>query len=115
MRTRELKQGREVEFDEVTLDQAEDLRAEGAAVVDVRRPDERQVKHIPGSLHIPMDELEGRMHDIPEGRVLVVCATGVRSAIAAAMIEQASGRTDVSSIAGGTEGWDAAGKPTNRG
>ena len=108
-------QGRELEFDEVSLDQAEDLRAEGATVVDVRRPDERALKHIPRSLHIPMQELPGSIAGLPEGRLLVVCATGVRSAVAANMIEQATGRTDVSSVGGGTDGWEAAGKPVDRG
>lgn len=108
-------QGREIEFDEVSLDQAEDLRAEGATVVDVRRSDERALKHIPRSLHIPMGELPGRIPGLPEGRLLIVCATGIRSAVAATMVEQATGRTDVSSIAGGTDGWESAGKTVDRG
>ena len=114
MRTTAVKLGREVEFDEVSLDQAEDLRAEGAVIVDVRRADERAIKHIPGSIHLPLDELPGRLQEVPEGRLLIVCATGVRSAVAAALFEQ-SGRSEVSSIAGGTDGWEAAGKPVNRG
>ena len=115
MRTRGFIQGRELEFDEISLDQAEDLRAEGATVIDVRRLDERALKHIPRSLHIPMDEFPARIPDLPEGRLLIVCATGIRSAVAATMVEQASGRYDVSSIAGGTDGWEAAGKPVDRG
>ena len=107
--------GREFEFDEVSLDQAEDLRAEGATVVDVRRSDERALKHIPRSLHIPMDQFPGRISGLPEGRLLIVCATGIRSALAATMVEQATGRTDVSSIAQGTDGWEAAGKTVERG
>ncbi|GAC1327343.1 MAG: hypothetical protein NVSMB17_01210 [Candidatus Dormibacteria bacterium] len=114
MRTRGVQMGQEVEYDEVSLDQAEDLRAEGATIVDVRRPDERRLKHIPGSLHVPLDELEGRMAEIPEGRVLVVCAKGARSAVGASLIEKATGRTDISSIAGGTDGWEAADKPISR-
>ena len=45
MRAHQHIQGRDVEYDEVTLDQAEDLRAEGAVVIDVRRHDERAHKH----------------------------------------------------------------------
>ena len=115
MRTKAFLQGRDVDYDEVSLDQAEDLRAEGAAVVDVRRPDERALKHIPRSIHIPINELPGRLAELPDDRVLFVCATGVRSAIAANLVEQATGRTDVASIAGGTDGWEAAGKPIDRG
>ncbi|MDQ6747839.1 MAG: rhodanese-like domain-containing protein [Candidatus Dormibacteraeota bacterium] len=115
MRTRGFLQGRDVEYDEVSLDQAEELRAEGASVLDVRRVDERKLKHIPRSVHIPIEELAGREAELPEGRLLVVCATGVRSGVAAAMIEAATGRMDVSSIAGGTNGWEVAGKPVDRG
>ena len=115
MRATAFIQGREVEFDEISLDQAEDLRAEGATVVDVRRPDERALKHIPRSLHIPMDQFPGRIPALPGGRLLIVCATGIRSAVAATMVEQVTGREDVSSIAGGTDGWEAAGKPVDRG
>ncbi len=114
MRRKAVVQGHEVEFDEVSLDQAEELRAEGATVVDVRRADERVIKHIPRSLHIPVDQLEARLGELPEGSLLMVCATGVRSGLAAAIIER-SGRAEVSSIGGGTDGWEAAGKPVDRG
>jgi rhodanese-related sulfurtransferase len=115
LRTKTVAQGREIEFDEISIDEAEDLRAEGAAVVDVRRPDERVIKHVPRSLHIPIQELPDRIQDLPEGRLLFICATGVRSALAASLVEQATGRTDVSSIGGGTDSWEAAGKPVDRG
>ncbi|MGI8609017.1 MAG: rhodanese-like domain-containing protein [Candidatus Dormibacteria bacterium] len=114
MRKKAFVQGREVEFDEVSLDRAEEERAEGATVVDVRRPDERALKHVPRSLHIPVDQLPQRMAELPEGRLLMICATGVRSSLAAALVEEA-GRSDVSSIGGGTDGWEAAGKPVDRG
>jgi rhodanese-related sulfurtransferase len=115
MRTHQLFQGREIEYDEVSLDQAEDLRAEGATVVDVRNHDERGHKHVPNSIHIPLPELAGRLDEVPEGKVLLICARGQRSAVAAEMIELGTGRSDVSSIAEGTDGWEAAGKPINRG
>ena len=115
MRTKSFAQGREIEFDEISIDEAEDLRAEGATVVDVRRPDERVLKHIPRSLHIPMAEFQHQIEGLPEGRLLLVCATGVRSALAASWVEQSTGRKDVSSIGGGTDSWEAAGKPVDRG
>jgi rhodanese-related sulfurtransferase len=115
VRTRAYLQGREIDYDEVSLDQAEDLRAEGATVVDVRNHDERGHKHVPGSLHIPLPELAGRLDEVPEGKILLICARGQRSAVAAELIEEGTGRTDVSSVAGGTDGWEQAGKPINRG
>lgn len=115
MRARQHFQGREIEYDEVSLDQAEDLRAEGATVVDVRNHGERGHKHVPNSIHIPLPELAQRLHEVPEGKVLLICARGQRSAVAAELIEKGTGRTDVSSVAGGTDGWESAGKPINRG
>jgi hydroxyacylglutathione hydrolase len=113
MRTRVLFQGQEVEYDEIDADEAERLQAEGAVILDVRNADERAAYRVAGSIHIPLPELAQRAGEVPEGRVMTVCAKGLRSAAAAAILEQ-SGRTDVSSIAGGTDGWVAAGKATDR-
>jgi rhodanese-related sulfurtransferase len=115
VRATALFQGEAVEYDEVSLGQADDMRAEGATVVDVRNPDERAQKRIPGSIHIPLSELPARAAEVPEGRVLMVCAKGLRSAKAASIMEHLAGRSDVSSVAGGTDGWEAAGKPIDRG
>jgi rhodanese-related sulfurtransferase len=111
MRTTVNLQGVKVDYDEVTADEAEKLQQEGAVILDVRNPDERAQKHIKGSVHIPLPELAQRLDELPAGRLLTVCAHGARSAAAAQVIEQATGRTDVSSIAGGTEGWARSGKP----
>jgi rhodanese-related sulfurtransferase len=102
--------GRIVECDEIDLDEAARLQAEGAVILDVRNPDERAEKYVTGSIHIPLPELADRLAEVPEGRVLTVCKMGGRSAAAAEILEKA-GRTGVSSIAGGTDAWAAAGKP----
>jgi hydroxyacylglutathione hydrolase len=81
------------------------------AVVDVRAPGERTQKRIEGSLHIPLTRLTERMADIPADRpVLVHCAGGYRSSIAASLLQRA-GRTNVSELAGGITAWEAAGLP----
>lgn len=113
MRATTVFQGRPVEYDEVDADEAEELQRAGAIILDVRNADERAEKFVRGSMHIPLPELGERMSEVPEGRVLTVCKSGLRSAAAAQLLEQ-SGRTEVSSIAGGTEGWAAAGKPIDR-
>jgi len=115
MRTTAVVQGRGIEFDEVDLDEAERLQAEGATVIDVREHDERAQKHIPGSIHIPMGEITARIDEVPAGRVLIACARGMRSAAVAELLEKTTGRTDLSSISGGTDGWEAARKPIARG
>lgn len=114
MRVKKEMQGRLIDIDEVDVEEAARLQAEGAVILDVRNDDERAVRYISGSVHIPLPELAGRLAEVPDGPVLVVCKMGLRSAMAAYMLEQ-SGHDDVSSIAEGTDGWAAAGKPITAG
>ncbi|MHC4986546.1 MAG: rhodanese-like domain-containing protein, partial [Planctomycetota bacterium] len=52
-------------------------------VVDVRTAAERAAGHLDGALHIPVDDLRGRIDDLPKGRALAVhCAGGYRSYLA---------------------------------
>ncbi|MSO30847.1 MAG: MBL fold metallo-hydrolase [Acidobacteria bacterium] len=80
-------------------------------VIDVRNAAERAQKHIGGSTNIPLNQLPDRLAEIPAGRaVLVHCAGGYRSSIAASLLQHA-GREDVGEIAGGITAWEAAGLP----
>ena len=114
MRVKKEMQGRLIEVDEVDIEEAARLQDEGAVIVDVRNDDERAVKYVSGSIHIPLPELAGRLAEVPAGRVLTVCKMGARSAMAAYMLEQ-GGRGEVSSVAGGTDAWAVAGKPISTG
>jgi rhodanese-related sulfurtransferase len=114
MRVKKDMGGRLLEVDEVDIEEAARLQAEGAVMLDVRNHDERAEKYVSGSIHIPLPELAGRLAEVPEGRVLAVCKMGARSAMAAYIMEQA-GRGEVSSVAGGTDAWAAAGKPISAG
>jgi rhodanese-related sulfurtransferase len=107
-------QDRVVEYDEVTIEEAARLQSEGATVIDVRTDDERAEKYVEGSIHIPLHELQGRIGEVPAGRALIICSHGKRSAVAAELLEKSGGRSDVSSIAGGTQAWEVAGQPTVR-
>ena len=78
-------------------------------VVDVRTPAERAQKQIAGSVHIPLNRLLERLDEIPADRaVLLHCAGGYRSSIAASLLQR-DGRSRVSELAGGIAAWDAAG------
>jgi len=90
---------------------AERLAAGEATVLDVRTPPERQGKAIPGSIGIPLNHLIERLAELPRGRpLLLYCAGGYRSSIAASLL-QAQGLTEVGEIAGGMAAWDAARLP----
>ena len=79
-------------------------------VVDVRNAPERIRRRLDGSLHIPLGHLTERVGEIPDNRaVIVYCAGGYRSSIAASLLQR-SGR-QVSEIAGGIGAWEGAGLP----
>jgi hydroxyacylglutathione hydrolase len=85
--------------------------------VDVRAPKEREQKYIVGSLSIPLNHLVEKLQDLPKDRALLVyCAGGYRSSIAASLL-QSHGFERVAEIAGGIAGWEAAKLPvrTDRG
>jgi rhodanese-related sulfurtransferase/transcriptional regulator with XRE-family HTH domain len=80
-------------------------------IVDVREPDEWKTGHIPGARLVPLGLLRADAAGaLPRDTVVFVCAKGGRSAEAATLAEQL-GRQGVFSLAGGTEGWRAAGLP----
>jgi rhodanese-related sulfurtransferase len=92
----------------VTVDAVPDPLPEGLVVLDVREPIEWQYGHIEGALHIPMAQLPARLDELPEGRTLVVCAVGGRSARAVVWLNQ-QGRDSVN-LHGGMVEWADAGR-----
>jgi rhodanese-related sulfurtransferase len=84
---------------------------EAPQLLDVRAPREREQKSIEGSVNIPLNHLNGRAGELEKNRpVLVHCAGGYRSSIAASLLEQA-GFANVSEIAGGIAAWELAKLP----
>ncbi len=82
--------------------------AEPPQLIDVRTPRERDQKFIDGSLSIPLNHLSERMEELPRNRpLLLYCAGGYRSSIAASLLQQ-RGFNQVSEIAGGLAAWEAA-------
>jgi rhodanese-related sulfurtransferase len=74
-------------------------------VVDVRNRGELGQGVIPGSKHIPLARLLERLSEIDRERpVVVYCAGGYRSSIAASVLA-AAGFADVSDLLGGYEAW----------
>jgi rhodanese-related sulfurtransferase len=86
---------------------------EGAAVIDVREPEEFSAGHVPGATLIPLMTVPQRLADLPAaGPLYVVCAVGGRSAQAAAFL--AARGIDAVNVDGGTQDWVAAGYPVER-
>jgi len=76
--------------------------------IDVRAPREREQKHIDGSLGIPLNRLVENLKTLPKDRsLLVYCAGGYRSSIAASLLQR-GGFGPVGEIAGGIVAWEAA-------
>jgi glyoxylase-like metal-dependent hydrolase (beta-lactamase superfamily II)/rhodanese-related sulfurtransferase len=75
-------------------------------VLDVREPEEVAEWAIPGSSNLPVRELANRLGELPRDReVVVVCASGNRSAIAADFLAGQGVR--VANLRGGMAAWGA--------
>jgi len=105
-------------IDNLDPDAVEAELASGAVLVDLREAKELEDGHIPGSVHIPRGMLEFRAdpsstyHQAPldpGARVIVHCASGGRSALAAATLKD-MGYENVAHLDGGFNAWKAAGK-----
>ena len=81
--------------------------------IDVRGPGERAQKYVEGSLSVPLNHLVERVKDLPKDRpLLVYCAGGYRSSIAASILQK-HGFARVSEIAGGITAWETSGLPVH--
>lgn len=97
-------------IEEITPDQ---LAGRAALVIDIREPHELATGTIPGSVAVPMRHLPERVAALAAGLdepIVLYCAVGERSAIAAAALLD-HGYTAVRSLAGGITRWMAETKP----
>jgi rhodanese-related sulfurtransferase len=112
------------EIENLTAEQlADELRDDGVVLVDLREHDERErTGVIPGALHVPRGVLEfwadptlptHREELDPERRVILYCAVGGRSALAASTLGR-MGFRDVAHLDGGFDAWRLAGGAIER-
>jgi len=84
-------------------------------VLDVRQPGEHAAAAIEGASLIPLTELPARLDDAPrpagEAPLVLQCAAGYRSMIAASLLERA-GREGLADLRGGMTAWQRASLPT---
>lgn len=94
-------------------------QADEVLLVDLREPAElTEAGRIPGSVHVPRGMLEFRADPTspyhqdgfdPERRIILHCATGGRSALAAAALQD-MGYDNVAHLDGGFKAWAEAGR-----
>ena len=83
-------------------------------VLDVRSEAEYAAGHIPGSINIPLPQLEDRSGELPTAGPLVVhCEGGYRSAIGVSLLQKL-GRQHVHDLVGGFKAWSATQEPTEK-
>jgi sulfur-carrier protein adenylyltransferase/sulfurtransferase len=96
------------QIEEVTPEQVREMQARSERVVylDVREPNEWNLGRIPHAVHLPRGNLETKVEGIIDRgqRVVIYCARGNRSALAALTMEQ-MGYENVASMARGFQGW----------
>ncbi len=91
---------------------SEKLDAETSTIIDVRGPGEYSEEHIADSINVPLNKLGEYLERGIEGEVVVHCAGGYRSSIAASLIMRELPDVPVADLVGGLEAWEAAGLPT---
>jgi len=98
-------------FTDLTPHEAHAWVQEGAYVVDVREPYEYAMGHVPGAVNIPLGRFAAQIDQLPKDRkLLVVCASGGRSAQAAEyLVGHGFDPAKVGNLEGGTYGWMSAG------
>ncbi len=105
-------------YSRVSLEEAKQMLEQGgAAVIDVRRPDEYAAGHVKKALFIPVDDILMRMDELPEkGKLLFICAAGVRSGLACEMAAAMGVPSErLYNIEAGTPSWVEKGYPTSFG
>ncbi|HWV87046.1 MAG TPA: molybdopterin-synthase adenylyltransferase MoeB [Capillimicrobium sp.] len=101
---------------EVDPSEVRELVDEGIALLDVRETEEWDAGHLPGATHIPRGYLESRIDGaIPDRdqRVVIYCASGTRSALAAKTLSDL-GYGHVESMTGGITLWKDRGYPVEQ-
>ena len=91
------------------------LRSESEArdsgqLIDVRSASEYATGHIPGSMNIPLEQIDLRVGDLADDEpIVLICKAGTRARMAAARIGPCG--KDLVVLEGGTDGWIRAGYP----
>lgn len=81
-------------------------RGDDVQIIDVREPNEYQTARLPGSKHIPLGQVVGRMSEIdPDRDTVVHCKMGGRSAKAIELLRRAGFTGRLTNLKGGITAW----------
>ena len=107
----------DTDIPEIDIDELERRRAAGAAVFDVREPDEHDEVRIPGAVLVPLASVPEAVEDFRAAAagqaVYVVCGSGGRSGQAVGFLRSLG--VDAVNVAGGTKAWHQSGRPVEAG
>jgi rhodanese-related sulfurtransferase len=99
---------------EISAAEAAALLKEGRArLIDVREPWEFETAHIPGTVLMPMGDVQARAHQEfdPDERLVVMCHHGMRSMNVTVWLRN-QGFEQVQSMRGGIDAWSAEVDPS---
>ena len=83
-------------------------------LLDVRTAEEFSGGSIPGSYNIPLDQLRGRLGELPKGkRLIAFCGVGLRGYLACRILEQ--NQFQCANLSGGLRTWKACTTPIGKG
>jgi molybdopterin/thiamine biosynthesis adenylyltransferase/rhodanese-related sulfurtransferase len=101
---RQIKQ----QVEEVDPAEVSEHLGNGVTLIDVRESEEWDRGHIPSAKHVPRGYLESRVEGAQpnrDARIVLYCASGQRSALAAHTLKDLLGYTNVASMTGGITLW----------
>lgn len=88
-------------------------RSGRSRLIDVREPGEFATVRAPRSINLPLSSLEERLPDVPEGDLLLLCASSARAAAAAKILSE-NGRASAV-VDGGIIQWQSERLPLESG
>ncbi len=95
--------------DKIDAETGYQMLQDGAFLLDVRTQPEWEEYHVEGATMVVLDELESRVSEVPFHQdIIIMCNSGNRSQVARDILLEA-GYPNVTSIAGGIQGWMSAG------
>lgn len=89
--------------------------AERPVLIDVRTQREYDAGHLPHALHIPLSDLDARLGELKNGKVVVAYSSSWTGGVDATYVLKRAGIDDARALAGGFDAWLEAKGPVVRG